>query len=300
MATGGQTEGQSLFGDLAGLTARLMAYTLLAIVLMALDFRGRYIERVHVLAGYLVEPVMLLIEAPFAAAGRLREEFTGRQTLLERIAVLEQARRLERARLELLEELARENEELRELLGAARRLPVHFQPAEMLSVDLDPFAHRVLINRGGSDGLRDGQPVVDGGGVIGQVDRVFRHTARVILISDPDHALPVQVRRTGLRTIAYGTGSADRLKLSDLPMNVDLEAGDLLVTSGLGGLFPPGLPVAEIVSVDRPDGQPFATAVALPLGFMDRGRHVLVIAMASPDNDADAEVVAGPETGEEP
>lgn len=277
MATGGQTEGHGLFGDLAGRTARLMAYTLLAIVLMTLDFRGRYVDRVHALAGHAVEPLLLLVEAPFAAVGRLREEFTGRQELLDRVAALEQARRLERARLALLEELARENEELRELLGAARRLPVHFQPAEMLSVDLDPFAHRVLINRGSADGLRDGQPVMDSGGVIGQVDRVFRHTAQVILISDPDHALPVQVRRTGLRAIAYGTGSADRLNLSDLPMNVDLMAGDLLVTSGLGGQFPPGLPVAEIMSVSRPAGQPFASASAVPQGFMDRGRHVLVV-----------------------
>ncbi len=276
-------------GDLGGRMARLMFYALLAMVLMTLDFRGRYVENFRALAGLAVEPFMLAIEAPFTLAFRLRDNFTDRNALQAERDELEQLLRESRARLLLMQELGRENAELRELLEASRVVDAEYQTAELRSIDLNPYSHRVLINRGSSHGLRAGQPVIDATGVIGQVDTVLLYSATVILLSDPDHALPVRVERNRLRTIAYGSGRTDELRLTDLPMNVDLEVGDVLLTSGLGGRFPAGLPVAEVVAVSRPDGEAFARAEARPLARLDGARHLLILAIRSLEEQIDEE-----------
>jgi rod shape-determining protein MreC len=272
-------------GDQAARTARLMVYGLLATILMVLDYRGGYVSDIRSRTAVLVEPLLLAVEAPFALGRRLGEELRSRHELQDRIALLEQQLRSREAALIMLDEFESENAELRRLLEASRRVEVTYRAAELMSIDLNPYSHRVLINRGRRDGLQEGQPVIDADGVIGQVDQVARNSAHVILISDPDHALPVRVRRTDLRTVAYGTGQINSLRLTDLPMNVDLEPGDVLITSGLGGLFPPGLPVAEIRTVTRRAGEPFARADARPLGRLDRARHVLVVAAQAVTDD---------------
>ena len=275
----------SFGGDQGARTARLMVYALIATILMVLDYRGGYVAQVRDWAANLIEPAILVVEAPFAFGRRMGEELRSRHTLQDTIALLERKLHSREARLMLLEELRSENMELRQLLEASDRLDVTFRAAELMSIDLNPYSHRVMINRGRRDGLEEGQPVLDAEGVIGQVDRVARNSAQVILISDPDHALPVRVQRTDLRTVAYGSGQIDSLRLSDLPMNVDLEPGDVLITSGLGGAFPPGLPVAEIRSVQRRAGEPFARAEARPIGRLDRARHVLVVVIESQSDD---------------
>lgn len=280
-----------------------MFYALLAIVLMTLDYRGQYLERVRDLAVVVVEPLVLAIEAPFALGHRLGEELRSRHELLDREAALERRVQSREAELIRVEELRAENRELRELLETSRRLELEFKAAELINIDLNPYSHRVMVNRGERDGIEVGQTVIDSDGVIGQVDRVGLNSAQVILISDPDHALPVQVQRTGFRTIAYGTGRITTLRLNDLPMNVDLETGDVLVTSGLGGIYPPGLPVAGIESLSRAVGEAFASADARPLGRLDRVRHVLLVdtVRESPDDEApaDDEAEPEPETGED-
>src|SRR5690554_694865 len=183
-----------------------MFYGLLAITLMTLDFRGRYVDRIRAMGWRVVEPVIMAVEAPFAFGHRLGEELRSRHELMEAIAGLERERRRQAAELTLLEELRDDNRELRALLEASRGIAPAFRSAELMKIDLNPWSHRVVINRGQSDGLTAGQPVMDSQGVIGQVDQVGLHTAQVILISDPDHALPVRVQRTGLRTVAYGSG----------------------------------------------------------------------------------------------
>lgn len=306
MNPGGSSWPAAIDGDAAARIARLMFYALLAIILMTLDYRGRYVDKIHALGWRAVEPVVLAVEAPFALGRRLGEEMRARHELMDALAALDRERRQERAELALLEELRDDNRELRALLEASQRLEPSFRSAELMEIDLNPWSHRVVINRGSGDGLAAGQPVMDSLGVIGQVDRLGLHTAQVILISDPDHALPVRVRRTGLRTIAYGSGRINRLRLSDLPMNVDLEPGDLLVTSGLGGAFPPGLPVAEVESIERPAGEAFARSLARPLGRLDRARHVLVVdspdPVAAPDASSGSASDASPdtETGDDP
>lgn len=264
--------------------ARLMFYILLAVVLMALDYRGRHIEQLRHLATRALEPAFMLVEAPFTLTIRLRQDWRDRQAMVAERNEFERLLRDSRAQLLLAEELGRENAELRRLLGASRTLETRFQTAELRNIDLNPYSHRVLVNRGASHGLTAGRPVIDVDGVVGQVDEVLQFSAMVVLISDPDHALPVRVRRTRLRTIAYGSGRIDQLRLTDLPMNVDLEVGDLLVTSGLGGRFPSGLPVAEVVSVERPDGEAFALATARPLARLDGARHFLVLEVDADDH----------------
>lgn len=275
-------------GDLATRTARLMFYALFAIILMTLDYRGGYVEQVRGYAALVIEPAILVIEAPFAFGRRLGEELRSRHELQDRIALLERELRSREAGLMLIEEFRNENNELRSLLEASQRIGLDFIAAELMNIDLNPYSHRVLINRGRRDGLAEGQPVIDGDGIIGQVDRAALHSAQVILISDPDHALPVRVRRTDLRTVAYGSGQTNTLRLTDLPMNVDLEPGDILITSGLGGVFPSGLPVAVITSVSRRAGEAFAQADATPLGRLDRARHVLVVAIRTDERAPDA------------
>ncbi|MDX1626364.1 MAG: rod shape-determining protein MreC [Wenzhouxiangellaceae bacterium] len=291
----------------AGGTARLMFYALLAVVLMVLDYRGQYVPRVHEFAVRVVEPVMLAVDLPFAVSRNLTRTWADRRAMAERMRELERVTLEQRADLERTHDLERENATLRALLGAARRVDHRFVAAELASVDLDPFAHRIVVKRGRIHGVDAGMPVVDDHGVLGQVEQAARRTARVILLTDPDHALPVQILATGERTIAYGSGSVDRLRLTDLPMNAELAPGDLVVTSGLGGRFPPGLPVGTVAAVTRQPGQPFATAEVRPLAAMDRNRLVLVLAPESdettpqpeappPDAAADEEAgVAGEE-----
>ena len=259
-----------------------MLYALLAIVLMTLDHRGRWVDQVRAGAGLLIEPAVLLAEMPFRLGQRVRLAVQSQRQLLAEGDELRQALTRVSAELLLLEELALENAELRELLEASQRLDRGFHAAEIRSIDLNPFSHRILIDRGRLEGLSPGQPVIDALGVVGQVDEVYLYSSQVILLTDPDHALPVRIQRTGLRTIAYGSGLTSRMRLNDLPMNVDLEPGDLLVTSGLGGTFPAGLPVARVDGVERPSGEAFASATLRPLGRLDRSRHLLVLDRVEP------------------
>lgn len=271
--------------------ARLMFYILAAMVLMTLDYRGDFIDRFRGLAGYLVEPAFMVIEAPFVFAGRAFDNWRDRRVLLAERDALRQSLQESRARVLLLQDLAHDNRELRELLGAATLVDVGLQAVELRRIDLDPYSHRVVINRGGRDGLAVGQVVIDATGVFGQIDQTLLHSATVILITDPDHALPVRVERTALRTIAYGSGRTDELRLTDLPMNVDLQPGDRLITSGLGGRFPPGLPVAEVAAIERPEGEAFATALARPLAELEGARHLLVLMQS---DESTAELLESP------
>jgi len=173
--------------------------------------------------------------------------------------------------------LLEENRRLRLLLKATEGWEDRFQFAEMVQVNLDPFSHRVMVDRGAEDGVFVGQPVIDGAGVMGQVESVHPHHSQVRLISDPDHALPVQLLRTGQRTVAFGTGNPERLLLPNLSIQSDIRLGDVLVTSGLGDRFPPGFPVAEVTGIQRDTGSTFARVEARPLAALDRGREVLLI-----------------------
>jgi rod shape-determining protein MreC len=265
------------FTEQAALTARLMLYGLMAVVLMAMDQRGQYVPRFRSLANYLVEPVYYAVEWPVRALRGVFGYFQSAQALRRENDQLQKQLLQQEGSLQRLDWMAEENARLRALVDGASGQEFEFQFAELVEVDLDPFSHRVIIDRGADRGVEVGQAVLDGAGVMGQVEEVHFHTSTVRLISDPNHALPVQINRTGLRGVAFGTGTTARLDLPSVPREADVRDGDLIVTSGLGGRFPGGYPVATVALIDRQEGQTFARVEATPLAALDRGREVLLI-----------------------
>jgi len=289
----------SRFTEHTALTARLMLYGLLAVVLMAMDHRGQYIARFRGLAAYAVEPVYHVIDWPvrglrgvfgFFQSGRVLR----RENEELRVELLEQ-----KGALQKLESLIGENARLRVLVDGAAGKRFTFQYAELVEVDLDPYSHKVLIDRGLDKGIEVGQAVIDGDGVMGQVEAVQEHYSTIRLISDPNHALPVQFNRTGLRSVAFGMGTTDYLSLPTVPHQADVRVGDLIVTSGFGDRFPAGYPVARVVSIDRREGRTFAQVLARPLAALDRGREVLLIVPApEPDPAPESEPAPAEESGQ--
>jgi rod shape-determining protein MreC len=164
--------------------------------------------------------------------------------------------------------------------------------AEILAVDLDPYRQRFNLNRGLVDGVYEGQALIDAQGIVGQTVRVGPFTAEALLITDADHALPVSVNRNGIRTIAYGTGDTGKLRLPNLTNNADVEVGDLLVSSGLGGVFPAGYPVGRITEVTRRADQKFADVWAEPASALDRDREVLLVWNAADEAPRAAETAS--------
>lgn len=288
-----------------------MLYGLLAVVLMAMDQRGHYVPRARAIVDHAVEPVYHLVEWPVGALRNLFGQFQSRRSLRSQNEKLNEQLLGQQAALQRLQTLEEENRRLRALFEGAQSLSYEYRFAELVRVDLDPFSHRVLIDRGSEDGVVQGQAVIDGTGVMGQVEEVQTHFARVRLISDPSHALPVQINRTGLRTVAFGSGETGFLNLPNVPREADVRIGDLLVTSGLGDRFPGGYPVAEVIAIDREEGLTFAEVQARPLASLDRGREVLLIRTVTepgmpgeeeplPDGQSEAEIVpAGDERVEE-
>ncbi len=195
----------------------------------------------------------------------------------EKIALLEEDLLLLRAKTEKMAALTAENNRLRDLLGSAEKLQDNVVVAELIGVDPDPGKHEVVIDKGTSDGVFIGQPLLDAKGLMGQVVGVSRYSSRVLLISDPSHSVPVQVARSNLRFVAQGTGAMSRLDLMYVQNTADVRTGDLLISSGLGGRFPVGYPVGIVNKVEHRGGKPFSSVTAIPSALLDRSRHVLLV-----------------------
>ena len=265
------------FGEEGSRTARLMIYILLSIVLMFMDQFGHYVPRIRSAMELAVEPVFHIAGWPAKAFQSLVLRTRERNDLVaENQQLIQQLLKVSGA-VQTQTALQQENQRLRDLLGATRGRAYLYQFAEMQRVDLDPFSHKIWINRGEKQGVVIGQAVIDGLGIVGQVEDVHRHFSTVRLISDPDHALPVQINRTGLRTVAFGSGETSHLLMPNVPLQADVSPGDLIVTSGLGDRFPPGFPVGEVERVERDSGGTFATVYMRPFAALDRGREVLLI-----------------------
>ncbi|MGL5948196.1 MAG: rod shape-determining protein MreC [Aeromonas sp.] len=266
-----------IFGRGPSLQLRLFLAVILSIAAIVADSRFGVFSHVRVYLSSLVSPIQYLANAPGIALDAVSTQVQTRASLIEQTQQQEQQLFTLRARLLKLDHLEHENQRLRELLGS----PIHKESrkmvAELLSVDSDPFSHQVLINKGALDGIYNGQAVINDLGVIGQVLHVGSTTSRVLLITDSNHGLPVRVLRNDLRAIATGSGELDKLELRNLPRNADIEVGDLLVTSGLGGRFPEGYPVAKITRFDYVEGKTFAEVEAKPLVALDRLRYLLLL-----------------------
>ncbi len=254
-----------------------MTYILLAIVLMLMDQRGHYVPRLRSAMELAFEPVFHLVGWPSEALQSLDQHTRARRDLLAENQQLLQQLLKTAGSVQTQAALRQENQRLRDLLKATRGRAYTFQFAEMQRVDLDPFSHKIWIDRGIDEGVFVGQAVIDGLGIVGQVEEVHWHLSTVRLISDPDHALPVQINRTGLRTVAYGSGETGYLLMPNVPLQADVSRGDVIVTSGLGDRFPPGFPVGEVERIERDSGETFATVYMRPFAALDRGREVLLI-----------------------
>lgn len=261
-------------GETAG-TLRLLVYLALAVVLLVLDHRGGWLERARTQATVLVQPVWALAGLPGRIGVALRDGLATHGTLLEENRRLRNALLVADARLTRLRNAAVDNAQLRELLGVAERTGLDVQLAPVLDIDLAPSRQRLVLAAGSRQGVHRGQAVIDAGGLLGQVIAVTPSTATVLLLTDPDHAVPVMVARNGVRLIVYGRG--DRLELRDVPLSQDVRAGDDLVTSGLGGRFPPGFPVATVTDLHPDESQAFLVGELVPAAQLDRGRDVLLL-----------------------
>ncbi len=277
---------------------RLAMYVSIAIILMVADHRGQYLHELRSRVATLVYPLVQVVHLPQQAADWLDNAWSGHSELLARNEQLEREQLLLDAKLARLEALAAENARLRYLMQSSKRFEDRALIAELLRVDLDPFRHRVMLNKGRSAGVYVGQPVIDSQGILGQIEQVAEFHSYALLISDASHALPVFDNRSGVRTIAYGTGDFSRLSLTDVSPSADISQGDLLVSSGLGGRFPPGYPVGNVTRIIREPGAAFMTVDVTPLAELDRFREVLLVWPATQNAAPPADESAEPTTAE--
>lgn len=271
------SDSRPIIGRGPPLGLRFFVLGVLSIVLMALDHRGGYLETTRYWLGMAANPLYSVVQAPFAFWNWLTGSFTDRAELRIENAKLTQELRVARVQLLRYDSLNEENRRLRAIREASQGIAQRTLIAEIINVDVDPFRHRVRINKGSEDGVFKGQSVLDAFGIVGQVTRVDRWTAEIILISDNEHAIPVQVNRNGIRSIAVGIGDIHKLSLPFLTIESDVKPDDLLVSSGLDGIFPAGYPVAKITKVERNPAETFAVVEARPLAQLDRSREVLLL-----------------------
>lgn len=256
---------------------RFTLYAIVSIVIMFLDQRGAYLEQVRYGLDIAAYPIELAVSSPSTAWRWIKETAATRDALrLENTRLVARNRELE-LRSMRYEALAHENDQLRGLQEALPPVAERWLVAEIVDIQLNSLRQRILVNRGTRNGVFKGQAVLDDKGLLGQTTHVGPWTAEVILITDPEHAVPVQIERTGLRTIAVGTGDAASLALPYLPANADVKVGDVLMSSGLGGVFPAGYPVGRVEEVHRDAVQPLAQVKAIPFASMNIDREVMLV-----------------------
>lgn len=264
------------------LTIRLIGFVVISIALMMTN-QSPYLKTVRSHLSVLVYPIQYLVNLPVKVGQWLSISVSSRVQLLEENARLHKQNLLLQVALQKFEDLKSENERLRQLLNSPVKFSERVLVAEVLAVDIapyDPYTRKIKINKGSQHNVFEGQPVLDAHGVMGQVSQVEPFSSTVMLITDRDHELPVQVVRTGLRTVAKGMGAVNRLSLLYLPntgINAGLKVGDLVVTSGLGQQFPKGYPVGTVIEVNPDIGKSFAQVQAVPRASLERNREVLLV-----------------------
>jgi len=273
---------------------------IISVVLMTLDHRQHHLEGIRAALATVVYPFRYAVSLPATFGNWASESLATRARLLERNDALQEEHLRLQARLQRFEALERENTRLRELLHSAQKVRNQVLIAELLAVDQDPFKRQVVLNKGTRDGVFEGQPLIDAHGVMGQVLHTAPFTSTAVLITDPGHALPVQVNRNGLRAVAQGTGAANRLEVPHIPNSADVRVGDLLVTSGLGQRFPPGYPVARVDAVEKDPSLPYAQVTARPTAWLERSREVLLVWQAEAEPGREDAVKNAPASGQGP
>lgn len=266
-----------LFKQGASARAKVFFFALIAIALLAVDSRMQSLAMLRQLLGTALYPLQAAALMPRDALYRVGDYFTS-QTRLEHENQAFQRQHADNARaLQRAQFLEIENQQLRQLLAIREQLAVKSVASEILYDTRDPFTRKIVLDRGSQDGVAAGQPVIDATGIVGQVTRVFPFTAEVSLLTDNNQAIPVQVLRNGLRSVAYGRGQSGLLELRFMVANADIQNGDVLVTSGIDGVYPPGLAVARVTRVENKVADAFAHIVCEPLAGLGRHRQLLVL-----------------------
>jgi rod shape-determining protein MreC len=266
-----------LFGRTISLQLRLFVAVVLSIALILGDRYTLSGSVVRTGLNTFVSPLLYLANIPYELLNLSVQNLQTKEQLREENEALRVKQLMQGELLQQLAFLKKENEELRALLGSSAREPNRRLIAQVLSVHSNPYSHQVVINRGTVDGAYEGQPVIDEMGVVGQLLKVGSTTSRVILMTDTSHATPVRILRNDVRTVVEGIGKVDKMRLSHVPHSLDIRIGDVLVTSGLGGTFPEGYPVAVVTDINRDEGRPFAQVYAEPIAQLDRIRLLVLL-----------------------
>ncbi len=271
--------------------ARLVFFVALSLLMMLMDARFHYLESTRSVVAVLVSPIQRLATLPSVLLQQGGDFFVMQSSLINKNNELQRQHERDAAQLLPAQSLQQENQQLRSLLALSQREQFTGQFAEIVYTARDVFNMKLLINKGSSDQMQAGQVVMDGQGIIGQVTRVYPWLSEVTLITEKDHAVPVQVLRNGIRSVVFGAGDTSQLAIRFMPVSTDIQNGDVLVTSGIDGIYPQGIPVARVAKIERDAGYPFARITCLPLGGVDRHRHLLVLSAlpklpARPDEPA--------------
>lgn len=259
------------------LNTKFIFLVILSFVMLVNDQKSNYLAIFRNSIAIAVYPLQSLVAMPSNLFVWINKNFSSREALTLENKILLNTQNINNTTLQRYQSLEQENSRLREILNAATRLEHKVEIARIISANINPYRHTIVINKGDKDGIHAGQVIVDTDGVMGQILYTNFLTSEAILISDADHALPVQINRNGLRTILLGSGSYTNLNAPYIPNNADIKIGDLLVTSGLGGKFPAGYPVGTINSIVRNPSEQFSNVTAKPIALLNQAREVMLI-----------------------
>jgi rod shape-determining protein MreC len=257
--------------------ARLVFFCVLSLLLLFVDARYQYLESTRKVIAVMIYPFQRLVALPGETMGRIVVYFETQNQLLKDNAQLRQQHDADAAQIAQLTAIQADNDQLRTLLELEKRVDYPMQLAEIVYVERDIFKRKLIVNKGAQSNVQAGQVVVDDNGVVGQVTRVYPWLSEVTLVTDKDHAVPIQIVRNGLRAVVFGSGDISEMSLRYMPVSVDIAQGDVLVTSGIDGTYPPNLPVARVARIERDPAYPFARIVCAPLAGVDRHRALLIV-----------------------
>jgi rod shape-determining protein MreC len=280
--------------------ARLIFFAMLSLLLLFIDARYKHLETIRSILALPIQPLQRLATGISTQPGIWWDEVSGyldtQGNLVRENTHLKQEHDVYAAQLLKLQVLQTENEQLRKLHDVSQQAHYPMQMAEIVYVDRDIFKRKVLIDKGSQKNIEAGQVVMDQTGIIGQVTRVYPWMSEVTLITDKDHAVPVQLLRTGLRAVVFGSGDISNLSLRYMPISSDIQVDDVLVTSGIDGTYPPGIPVAKVTRIERDPAYPFARILCTPLAGVDQQKYLMIISGLHKLPELPKEVVKTPES----
>lgn len=256
---------------------RLVFFVVLSLLLLFVDSRFKYLESTRTVISIMVYPFQRLTSLPGVAWQQVGTYFELQSHLIVENKQLREQHDTDAAQINLLQVIQAENTQLHNLLEVAQRVNYPMQMAEIIYVERDIFKRKLFVSKGASANVQAGQVVMDDIGIVGQVTRVYPWLSEVTLITDKDHSVPVQILRNGIRAVVFGSGDINELALRYMPISSDIQPGDVLVTSGIDGTYPAGLPVAKVTKIERDPAYPFARIVCMPIAGVDRNRYLLIV-----------------------